>query len=118
MRPSFAKQTIERLRYPLVTEYDTQVRNYTGTPDVAVIGEEKPGKGCWLEPIVSIEQNGDRTAVFTGYNADVPAGADIVYDDHVRYLGVEYEVYGDPLAQKSPTGALDSTHLVLHRWRG
>lgn len=118
MRPSFAKETIERLRYPLATEYNTQVRDYTGTPDVLVIGKPNPGEGCWLEPLTSLEQNGDRTAVFTGYNVDAPADADIVYDDHVLYLGVEYEVDGDPLRQKSPTGALDSTRFVLHRWRG
>jgi hypothetical protein len=117
-RPTFAKETIIRLRYPSRIEYGTQVVDYTGTPDRKVIGKPEPGLGCWLEPLVSIEENSGRTAVYTGYNCDAPFDADVKYDDHVIYEGVEYEVVGDPLRQKSPTGAISSTKIVLHVWRG
>lgn len=110
--PSFARETITRLRYPTRDDYGTTVPDYLAEPvEVDVVG-------CWLEPVRSIENLDGRIAVSTGYTVAAPPGADFVSTDHVRYLGVEYEVVGDAIPVPSPSGALDATELILRRWEG
>lgn len=110
--PSFARETITRLRYPTRDDFGTVMPDYTGTPVEADIS------GCWLEPIRSVENLDGRLAVQTGWTVAAPPGIDIVSADHVRYRGDEYEVVGDSVPIPSPSGALDATQLILRRWAG
>jgi hypothetical protein len=112
MLSSFARETITRLRYPTVNDQGTTVPDYTANPDEADIA------GCWLEPTQSIENDDGRLAVQTGFTVAAPPAADITAKDRARYLDTIYEVIGDPMPIKSPTGALDSTKLFLRRWEG
>jgi hypothetical protein len=112
VRPSFARLTITRLRYPLRMDRGVAVIDYAAVP------LERDIARCWYEPTSSAEDLDARTAVLTGYTIDAPAGADIFATDHVRIDGVEHEVVGQPLRLPSPTGALDSTRVTTKRWEG
>lgn len=112
IRPSFARLSITRLRYPTKTVHGTTVPDYDAAPDELQIDR------CWLEPTQSIEDNDSRTAVLTGYTVDAPARADVVATDLVRYGADKFEVDGAPVQIPSPTGALDSTRIVLKLWKG
>ena len=107
---SFARETIERLRYPLIDDQGTMVPDYSAAPAVLHIPR------CWLVPITSTDNEDGRLAVFTGFDCVGPWGADIVFTDHVRYFGIEYEVAGDVMPVRSPTGALNETKFALRRW--
>jgi hypothetical protein len=110
--PSFARETITRLRYPSADDMGTDMPDFTAEPEALDI------TGCWAEPIRSIENLNGRMAVQTGWTVAAPPGVDIVSTDHVRYRGDEYEVVGDAIAVPSPSGALDATSLILRRWEG
>lgn len=111
MTVSFAREEITRLRYPTVDDQGTNVPNLEDTPvEVAIFN-------CWLVPITSTENEDGRLAVFTGFDVVAPWGTDLVFTDHVRYLGVEYEMAGDVMPVKSPTGALNEVKFSLRRWQ-
>jgi hypothetical protein len=112
VRPSFARETITRLRYPLVDDHGTARVDYDSPP------AEDPVDRCWLEPTGSQEVGDGRAAVLTGYTVDAPWEADITAADRVRYGGVLFDVDGQPLKVPSPTGALRSTRLALRVWEG
>lgn len=112
MRPSFARETITRLRYPLVDDHGAQRVDYDAVP-----GEEQIGR-CWLEPTGSQENADGRSAVLTGYTVDAPWDADLTAADRVRYAGVVFDVDGQPLKVPSPTGMLRSIRLTLRVWEG
>jgi hypothetical protein len=109
---SFARVTITRKRYPLVDDHGTQAADFTAAPDTSLI------EGCWLEPIESQIEQGGRLAVLTGFTGVAPVGT--VFDaltDHIVHDGVEYELAGDAMPVKSPTGALNEVKFSLRRWR-
>lgn len=110
--PSFARETITRLRYPSRDDFGTAMPDYTATPERADI------PGCWLEPIRSIENLDGRLAVETGWTVAAPPNVDIVSADHIEYRGIVYEAVGDAVAIPSPSGALDATQVILRRWAG
>lgn len=112
IRPSFARLTITRLRYPTKTVHGTTEVDYYATP------AEYPIDGCWLDPTQSIENNDSRTAVLTGYTVDAPAGIDLTSADRVRYGADTFEVDGSPVQIPSPSGALSSTRVILKFWKG
>jgi len=111
MRPSFAKMTIERLRFPTIDDQGTMVPDLDEPPVVVQI------QRCWLEPLQSQEAEAGGTASFTGFRGTAPWGADLLSSDHVRYLGIEYEVDGEVMPVQSPTGALNELIFTLKRWK-
>jgi hypothetical protein len=112
VRPSFARLTITRLRFPTRDDRGVLVPDYDAEPDRLDI------RRCWLEPTTSTEQNDGRLAVATGYTVDAPYQCDVLASDLVEYEGIRYEVTGDPQHVPSPTGALNATRLTLQRWEG
>lgn len=112
MPASFARETLVRLRYPSSVDHGASVVDWTATP------AESPIPGCWLEPITSTEDNVHRAGALSGYTVSTPYGIDLTGDDHIRYEGAEYEVDGDVMRVKSPTGALNHTMFAIKRWRG
>lgn len=112
MRVSFARETIVRLRYPLIDDQGTQVADYSAEP------EELPIKRCWLEPLEATAVVEDRLAVSTGFKGTAPKGTELdALIDLVRYRGLVYELAGDAVPVTSPTGALDEVTYTLRRWR-
>lgn len=57
-------------------------------------------------------QISDRKTLRARYDADIQAG------DHIVYDGDEYEIDGDVVHTKSPTGRVSSTRCTLTRWEG
>lgn len=113
MRSSFATLTIERLRYPVITDQGASVADWSAEP-VAT-----PIHLCWYEPTTSDVIRDGRVAVRTGYTVDAPPATVIdIRRDHVRIAGVEYELDGAPMQVPSPTGVLDSTRFVCLLWEG
>ncbi|MFL2002018.1 hypothetical protein [Microbacterium sp. A1-JK] len=111
-RSSFAKLTVTRLRFPMRDDFGAQVPDYDEEPDELEIS------GCWYEPTTSTEVRDGRTAVFTGYTIDAPAGADVIAVDRVRVAGSDFDVEGEPLSVPSPTGTLASKRIVVGAWEG
>lgn len=113
MRSSFARLTIERLRYPMRDDQGVQVADWTATPVAS------PIPGCWYEPTTTSVIRDGRVADRSGYTVDAPAGTVIdLRRDHIRIAGVEYELDGAPMQVPSPTGMLASTRFVCLFWEG
>jgi hypothetical protein len=111
VRPSFARITVTRLRYPVIDDHGTEVRDYAVSPAAVDI------PGWWVEPVESTENNDGQLAVTSGYTAVGPFTADITADDHVIVFGVKHQVIGDVLRVPSPTGALSETKATFRRWQ-
>jgi hypothetical protein len=111
VRASFARITIERVRYPMVDDQGTLVPDTDQPPTVVPITR------CWLEPLASQEAEEGGTATFTGFKGTAPWGTDLLPTDRVRHFGVEYEVDGDVMPVQSPTGALNEVIFTLKRWK-
>lgn len=111
-RASFAKVTLTKRRYPLVSDMGTSVVDLAGSPTESTIAN------CWLEPTESTIVTEDRVAVLTGWKVTAPEGTQLdATRDRVVYAGVEYELAGDAMPVPSPTGALNEVMFTLRRWR-
>lgn len=110
---SFARVTITRKRYPVVDDMGTQVADFSGNPATTTTIP-----GCWLEPIESVVEKDGRVAVLTGFTGTAPEGTDLdSFRDHIVHAGIEYELAGDAMPVKSPTGALNEVKFSIRRWR-
>lgn len=88
--------TITRKRAALVTNArdGSKQRNWAGATLT-------PITGCMVEPFLLSNQLVQEVNAGREYGSNflrvwAPAGADVVYTDHVIYRGVEFEVWGPP----------------------
>lgn len=112
MRPTFARETITRLRYPKRADHGALRADYAQEPERLEI------KRCWLEPQDPQENNDGRTGKREAYNVDAPAKADVLPDDKVEYRGIVYDVDGGAKHVPSPSGRIDSSRITIERWVG
>lgn len=112
MLPFWANDTIVRNR-PTVTDdgHGNTIPNWAVTADL-------PIRGCSVQAGASQEILGGRDASLTQWTVYAPAGADVTATDGVTWNGDLYAVNGQPMPQRSPTGALNHTVIELRRIQG
>lgn len=112
MLPSWAKQTIIRLR-PTTKEVRGSMVPDWSNPDQLTI------HGCSVQPAgTSLTQDGRIQGITDGYTCYAPPGVDVKAGDRIRFEGQDYTINGDPHEWKSPTGRVSSTQFSLERWEG
>lgn len=76
---------------------------------------------CKVNPAAGQEDPGrldDRAALTRRWVMAAPPDADIRHSDRIRWQDDEYEVEGEVLRWKSPTGAVDHLYVQLVRVEG
>lgn len=106
---SFAKETLTRLRAPLVMDHGSMVSDWSAATSATL-------EGWSLQPGASAEDLQNREAVRVDWTAYGPYDADVTATDKIRLPSGDYSVIGEPERWKSPTGRVSSTKLLLQRW--
>ena len=112
MLPSFANQTVTRIRPGVKTQRGSQIPDWENATELVITG-------CSVQPAgTSLSQDGRVLGVSDGYTVYLPPGADVKAGDRIVYDGDTYEIDGDPRKWKSVTGRLDHVMISIERWRG
>ena len=113
MLPSFASQTVTRIRP------GTKESRGSTIPDWS---EDKVTTltitGCSVQPAsTGLSQDGRVLGISEGLTAYLPEGSDVKAGDHILYDGNTYEINGEP---KVWVGAFTRSNIQLNliRWRG
>lgn len=113
MLPSFASQTVTRIRP------GTKESRGSTIPDWS---EDKVTTltitGCSVQPAsTGLSQDGRVLGISEGLTAYLPEGSDVQAGDHILYDGNTYEINGEP---KVWVGAFTRSNIQLNliRWRG
>lgn len=109
MGPAFARETIIRLRAPLVNDHGSLVPDWDNATEAVM-------SGWLLQPGVSVEDSQNREGVRVDWTAYGPYGADIKPTDKIRLPSGDYGVVGEPERWKSPSGRLDACKFLMQRW--
>nr|DAP39295.1 MAG TPA: Minor capsid protein [Caudoviricetes sp.] len=113
MLPSWCSDTLQVFRAPLINERGAMVFDWDNA-------ESHDISGCSVQPSTSNTSN-DEPRVNQFYDslmAYIPDGADIKPGDRVEFLGKMFEVNGDVMWWRSPTGALSHGVVYLRSWNG
>ena len=112
MLPSWANDTVTRLRPTIVTQRGSEIPDFSN-PDRLNI------EGCSMQPSgTSLTQDGRVQGTSDGYTCLWPPGADVQAGDRIEDNGKIYTINGEPRAWQSPTGQVSNTQLQLERWYG
>ena len=111
MLPSFANQSVTRIRPTTKTTRGSNVPDWSN-PDRLVIS------GCSVQPAsTDLFQDGRVLGILDGITCYMPPGADIQEGDRIEFDGNVYTIDGAP--RKWPAaGNLAHTQLRLVRWSG
>lgn len=112
MLPSFARDTIVRVRY---AERDDGHGN--AVPDRAN-AEELEIPWCSGQPGATAELLLGRNATLIQHTIFAPSGSDILAGDSIRYRGRLFSIDGEPADWRSAAGALDHLVVLLKKWEG
>ena len=112
MVPSFARQTIIRIRPGVKTLRGSDVPDWANVTRAII-------PGCSVQPAgTSLSQDGRVLAIQDGLTAYLPPDADVKAGDRIEYAGETYTINGEPRVWPSATGNLDNLQLNLQRWSG
>ena len=112
MVPSFARQTIIRIRPGVKTLRGSDVPDWSNVTRAII-------PGCSVQPAgTSLSQDGRVLAIQDGLTAYLPPDADVKAGDRSEYAGETYTINGEPRVWPSATGNLDNIQLNLQRWSG
>lgn len=111
MLPSFASQTIARIRPGTKTERGSEIPDWENADRLYI-------SGCSVQPAsTNLSQDGRVLGIADSWTAYIPQGADVKAGDRIEFDGETFEIYGDP---REWTAALNLSHiqLDLRRWEG
>jgi len=109
--PSFWRDTITRLRAPLIAdEYGTPstARDWGHAVSTSI-------SNCSVQPAASSEYDLGRESVTLRWRVFAPAGTDLAAGDRTLFDGDTYELDGDGQAWPSATGGLDHIEALMKR---
>lgn len=111
MLPSFAKQSVTRLRPGTQTLRGSVVPDWSKATSSTI-------SGCSVQPATtSLSQDGRVLGIMDGMTCYLPPGADVQEGDRIVYNGETYTIEGSPRVW--PTVAnLDHIQINLRRWSG
>lgn len=111
MLPSFAKQTVLRIRPGVKTLRGSEVPDWDNA-DELMIG------GCSVQPAATdVSQDGRVLGILDGMTCYMPPTADVKEGDRIRFDGVDYTIDGAPRVWSS-AGNLAHIQVNLLRWSG
>jgi len=113
MLPSFAKQTIYRIRPGTKTERGSVIPDWS--PDKV---DRLMITGCSVQPAAtSTSLDGRVLGVSESYTAYIPENSDVKAGDHIEFEGDVFAINGEP---KHWPGAFNLSHIQLNlvRWEG
>ena len=112
MLPSWAKDTVIRLRATIITQRGSEIPDWTNPNRLTITG-------CSMQPAgTSLTKDGRVQGTSDGYSCFLPPGADVQAGDRIEYGGLVYTIMGEPRVWQSPTGRASNTQLQLERWYG
>lgn len=111
--PSFCADAVTVRRAPLAESRGTEARDWPRAQSHEVAG-------CSVQFGSTSQDRGDARGLAASGSATLyaPPGSDIQAGDRVSCWLGEFEVDGEPMPRKSPTGAVSHTAAQLSRWRG
>ena len=112
MLPSWAKDTVIRLRPSIKTVRGSDIPDWSNPNQLAI-------RDCSMQPSSTmLSRDGRVQGVTDGYTCYLPPGSDVKVGDRIRFGEADYTINGEPRIWKSPTGRVSSVQLELERWRG
>lgn len=112
MLPTWAKDTILRIRAGKIIRRGSEELDWANTIDAEIAG-------CSMQPAgTSLNQDGRVLGIADGYTCYLPPEADVMAGDKIVYNGEEYQIIGEPRIWKSPTGRVSNKQIQLERWAG
>lgn len=112
MLPSFARQSVTRIRPKTRTERGSTIFDWSDPNELEIFG-------CSVQPAgTSLSEDGRVLGVSTGITVYLPDGSDVIAGDRIRYNGNDYTILGEPKIWVSASGRLDSVQLNCERWYG
>ena len=109
---SFYTDTVTRQRALLVDDgYGNQVEDWA-SPATVLLSE------CRWQPLSSKEVLESRSGSEITARLMAPLDVDIAPRDRIVYSGVTYEVEGEPLRHRSPSGVAAHAEVLLRRFDG
>lgn len=104
--PNWCNQTVTRIRPGTKESRGSVIPDWDNT-------DEKEIAGCSMQPTsTSLSEDGRVLGITDGYTCYMPADADVMAGDRVRYGVKTYTIRGDIRMWPSATGNLD--HLIVN----
>lgn len=111
MLPSFANDTVVRLRAGTKTERGSSVPDWKNAVSLTI-------GGCSVQPAsASLSQDGRVLGVLDGLTCYMPYGSDVKEGDRILWDGDEYLVNGPPRKWRGPV-SISYMQVNLRRWDG
>lgn len=112
MLPSWANDTITRLRPGTTTSRGSTVPDWSKASSLSITG-------CSVQPATTgLSQDGRVLGISEGLTIYLPPGSDVQAGDHISYDGKVYAINGEPKAWKSATGRVSHIQINVERWAG
>lgn len=112
MIPSWASQTITRIRAGIKVERGSEVPDWLNSQSVTI-------SPCSVQPASSsVSLDGRVLGLNDSYNVYCNPDADVLAGDHIVYGGQTYTVMEEPRIWTSPTGRVSNLQFTMTRWAG
>lgn len=111
MLPSFATETVVRIRPGTATERGSSFRDWTNASSENI-------SGCHVQPDSTSSDFTDRANSVLTYTLWAPVNADVKKGDRITAQGRTYDVVGVPFCWYSPTGVCDHLTCRMTEWVG
>lgn len=111
MLPSWCSDTITVKRPKMVDSRGTQVPDWSKATSHTVTG-------CSVQTGQTSEDRDGRTATALMGTVYLPPSADVQAGDRILFDGTAYTVQGEPMAWRSPTGAVTHKQARIAVWSG
>lgn len=111
MLPSFANETVTRLRPGAITERNSIFRDWT-------TATSKNIDGCHVQPDSTSSDFSDRANSILTWTLWAPVDADVQKGDRIIAQGRTFDVVGVPYRWYSPRNAVDHMTCRMTEWEG
>lgn len=111
MLPSWANQTITRIRPGTKTDRGSEIPDWSKATELEITG-------CSVQPTAtSLSQDGRVLGISEQMTAYLPEGSDVIAGDRIRFEGQVYTITGEPKKWQTPF-TRSNMQLNLSRWEG
>lgn len=111
MLPSFATETVTRIRPATATERGSSFRDWANATSKSI-------DGCHVQPDSTSSDFTDREQSTLTYTLWAPVGADVLKGDRIVAQGRTFDVIGVPYCWYSPRGSVDHMTCRMTEWEG
>ena len=111
MLPSFARQTVTRIRPGVKTVRGSDIPDWDNASTLSI-------SGCSVQPAATdLSQDGRVLGILDGMTCYMPPGSDVQEGDRIQYGADVYTVNGAPRIWPT-AGNLAHVQVNLRRWSG